>query len=144
MSLLLTIHLAITCTLVGLIWVIQVVHYPLMARVGATNSRQYQTEHVARIGVLVAPLMICEAILTAYLCVVAVTLSMPWLAWLGAGLLVVVWLVTALWSVPAHNQLTSDNPSGALRRLVFTNWMRTAAWTGRGLVAALLLVVHAG
>ena len=144
MDLILTAHSAVPWALVGLIWVMQVVHYPLMARVGEAHSQRYQTEHVTRIGGLVAPLMICEAALTMWLCMHATTLHTPWLAWLGALLLMVVWSVTALWSVPAHTKLTSPNPAGALKRLVATNWLRTAAWTGRGVVAALLAAPLAG
>jgi hypothetical protein len=139
MNLLLTAHLAVTWALVGLIWMIQVVHYPLMARVGEADSRRYQTEHIDRIGRLVAPLMICEALLTGYLCLMSDTLHTPWLAWLGAALLAIVWTVTGIWSVPAHTKLTSDNPSGALKVLVATNWMRTFAWSGRGLIAVALV-----
>jgi hypothetical protein len=41
LNLLITAHLAVTWALVSLICVIQVVHYPLMARVGEADNRRY-------------------------------------------------------------------------------------------------------
>jgi len=135
MSLLLAAHFAITWALVGLIWVIQTVHYPLMAWVGQAERQRYQLQHVSRMGRLVIPLMLSEAFLTVYLCFTSTSLTHPWLAWLGAALLLIVWAVTGAFSVPAHNKLVSDVPSQALANLVSTNWIRTIAWTGRGVVA---------
>jgi hypothetical protein len=57
-----------------------------------------------------------------------------------AGLVGVVWLTTALFSVPAHGVLAHGFDAVAHARLVHTNWIRTAAWTTR---AVLLLWVIA-
>ena len=64
-------NLAVTFTLVGLIWTIQVVHYPLFARVGVDAFARFHAEHNARITVLVGPLMCAEVACAAWL--VAVT-----------------------------------------------------------------------
>jgi hypothetical protein len=54
-------------------------------------------------------------------------------------LLAAVWITTALVQVPLHRRLSAgyDEPTG--RRLVRTNWVRTALWSLRGLVVALML-----
>ncbi len=57
------------------------------------------------------------------------------------GLMAVSYGVTAFVSVPLHERLTPSFDAEAHRRLVSTNWWRTAAWTLRGLVLGLLLVV---
>jgi hypothetical protein len=61
------------------------------------------------------------------------------LAWLGASLAAVVWLLTMLVSVPKHAFLAQGFDGRAHELLVATNWLRTVAWTVRG--AILLWVV---
>jgi len=60
---------------------------------------------------------------------------------LAGGLLeVVVIAVTLLASIPAHEALTRGYDPDAHRRLLRTNWWRTAAWTLRGILSIVLLV----
>lgn len=47
---LLTTHLFATAAMVGLIWFVQVVHYPLFASVGADGFTDYETAHRRRTG----------------------------------------------------------------------------------------------
>jgi len=119
----------------GLIWVIQVVHYPLFARVGASGYREYQAAHQSLITLVVGPAMLVEAAAATLLLIErrnAWTLS-------GAALLFVVWASTALLQVPLHNELSGGFDAAAHARLVQTNWIRTIAWTLRGLIALSLL-----
>ena len=51
---------ATTLPLVGLIWTIQLVHYPLFDGVGAEGFAAYERRHAAAITWLVAPLMLGE------------------------------------------------------------------------------------
>lgn len=142
---LLVLHAAVTWFLVGLIWMVQVVHYPLMAAVGARGYAAYQHAHVTRITWVVGPAMLAE---------VALGLALAWSpeppvsraqAWLGLALLALIWLATALWSVPAHGQLSAGFDAEVHQRLVHSNWLRTLAWTVRGVLAAWwLLAVRRG
>ena len=47
MTSMLMIHLAITWIMVGIIWMVQVVHYPLMAYTGPDHSARYQQLQIA-------------------------------------------------------------------------------------------------
>lgn len=126
---------AVALVLVGLIWTVQVVHYPLFARVGAAAWAGYHVEHSARITWLVGPMMLAEVGLALAL----VALAPPErraLAWACAALVGVVWAVTALVSVPLHGRLAAGPDAALLAALVRSNQARTAAWTLRG---ALLL-----
>jgi hypothetical protein len=136
MSLLVLVHLAATLILVGLIWTIQVVHYPLMSMVGSEAFASYHSAHSTQITLLVGPLMVVE-LLTA----IALVSSPPegvktWACWLGLALVALIWFSTALLQVPAHNQLSQGFQADVHRWLVSSNWIRTLAWTARG---ALLL-----
>ena len=55
------VHVGATLALVGLIWTVQLVHYPLMAEV-RTGFARYHELHRERITWIVAPLMGAEAL----------------------------------------------------------------------------------
>lgn len=131
------INLLATWFLVGLIWTIQVVHYPLFAGVGADRFAAYQADHARLITYIVGPTMLIEAATTVLL-VVARPPSIPaWIVWTGLLLLAVVWLSTALIQVPAHGRLADGFDAAIHQRLVSSNWIRTLAWTGRGVLLAI-------
>ncbi len=60
-------QLSATLYLVGLIWMVQIVHYPLFALIDAANYIAYQEAHMARISWIVGPAMLIEAATVAYL-----------------------------------------------------------------------------
>lgn len=130
-------HLVATSAMLGLIWMIQVVHYPLFARVSKDSYVDYQAEHVRKITYVVLPLMACELATGAIFCFAAHSLMVRHWAWLAALVLLgVIWVSTALVQVPLHNQLASGFHPQVHQQLVKSNWMRTIAWTLRtGLVA---------
>ena len=78
--------------------------------------------------------MLVEAA-TAGLLLLAWPEELPgWMPWAGAGLLVLIWGATALLSVPQHTILGTGFDEGAYHALVSTNWVRTVAWTLRGML----------
>ena len=126
---------AVACALTGLIWTIQVVHYPLFARVGEAEWRAYEREHQRRITLVVAPLMLANVALASALVLDAATaLRIVNLA-LAAG----VFAATALVYSPLHGRLGDAYDRAAIERLVALNWWRTAAWTAQALVALALV-----
>jgi len=58
---------------------------------------------------------------------------------LNAALLAVIWVSTPTLQGPGHQQLTKKFDPALWRRLVRTNWIRTAAWTARGILLLLFL-----
>lgn len=129
-------QLLVSGFLSGLIWTIQVVHYPLMARVGAEQFAQYERLHSAMITPLVGPAMLAEAAIAGLLLMHRPAAVPAWMAWTGALLVAAIWIVTFLVSVPCHAVLSQGFDAAAHERLVATNWLRTAAWTGRAVMAA--------
>ena len=57
----------------------------------------------------------------------------------GVALLAVIWISTALFQIPLHNALSAGFDPAVHARLVHTNWIRTIAWTVRGVLALYLL-----
>ncbi len=138
MDVVLGLHLVATVAMTGLIWFVQVVHYPLYTRVGEATFADFHEQHVRRTTMVVAPFMLTEAGTAAWL-----LLQPPadggTLTAVGFGLLLVVWLSTGLLQVPRHRDLEVGFDARAVRRLVRSNWVRTVAWSARSGVAYLLL-----
>ena len=128
-------HAGVTLVLVGLIWTIQVVHYPLFGYVDRERFASFHAQHARRITWLVGVLMPAEAVLAGLL---AVRMPSVW-TWVGVGLVALLWLATAMLAVPQHAALAEAFDPEAHRRLVRTNWVRTLAWTARGVLALALL-----
>ena len=138
----LTINLACTLYMVGLIWFVQVVHYPLMASVGEQGYAAYQQAHMRLTTWVVGPPMLMEAG-TALGLVLLVPMGVQLsLAWRAFSILILIWIVTALFSVPAHQRLLQNFDSKAHRRLVQTNWLRTLGWTLRAIIVVCIYQYH--
>lgn len=139
MVFLLLAHAAATWMMVGLIWFVQIVHYPLFAQVGTNLFAEYETAHSRLTTWVVGPPMLVEAA-TAFVLLLAKPERIPAiLVWLGVALVLVIWLSTALLQVPQHEILTRGFATDAHRFLVISNWIRTVAWTARGMLVLAML-----
>lgn len=137
-------HAVATLAMLGLVWFVQVVHYPMFALVGGDGFRAYSQEHSRRTGWVVGPLMLLEAATALALLVVRPD-GVPALAvWLGAALLVGAWALTWWLAVPCHRRLERGFDAVVHRRLVRGNGFRTAAWSLRGAVVAWMLAAAIG
>jgi hypothetical protein len=133
------VQLAATLFMTGVIWFVQVVHYPLFARVGRASFCEYEQMHTVRTGWVVGPPMLVE--LAAALA--GLRLRPEWFsagaAWTGLALLAVIWLSTGLLQVPLHGRLVERFTEDDAARLTGTNWMRTVCWTLRSLLLLLAI-----
>jgi len=129
-------QVASTLYMTGLIWFVQVVHYPLFARTGRQDFQGYQQRHTALTTWVVAPPMLIEAATSLALLRSGIA---AWELWLGLGLLVFIWLSTAFIQMPCHNILTRGFDATVHRRLVTTNWARTLAWSLRSVLSLWIL-----
>lgn len=135
----LLVHAGATWTMVGVIWVMQLVHYPLFAQVGTETYATYQTLHMQRITWIVGPVMLVE-LGTVSLLAAGYVAAVPSLhVWTGAGLLALIWISTGLVQAPLHGMLTSGFDAHTHTWLVRSNWLRTVVWTGRGILALWML-----
>jgi hypothetical protein len=118
----------------GVIWTMQVLNYPLLARVGPADFASYETAHNRRFVRVVGP-GLAVALASAILLCISRPASIPLAAPLGACLLlVIVILSTAISGAPAHARLARGFDAAVHARLVHGNWVRVAAWTALGLL----------
>jgi hypothetical protein len=128
-----------TCAMTGVIWFVQVVHYPLFAGVGAEGYAGYQDAHMRLTTRVVAPLMLLEAATAVWLVFDRPAAVSPAAAWTGLGLLAIIWVATAFLAVPRHEALRHAFDPRVHAGLVATNWVRTLAWTGRSALVLYLV-----
>jgi hypothetical protein len=133
-------NLIITWYLVGLIWTIQRLHYPLFAHISQDVFIRYEEMHVLWITPIVAPAMVVELATGALL-----LRSTSWYLstserWLCFALILIIWGSTFFIQTPLHSRLMQEHSLTTIRSLVITNWIRTIAWTARGLVLTLPLL----
>ena len=117
---LLLIHLLLTSFMTGLIWLVQIVHYPLFTFVDKSSYRDFQKAHMLRVGLLVIPIMGIELI-TGFLLLHKFN-NYPLLLW-NTGMLCLIWLVTFGVFTFIHATL--------IRKLILFNWIRTFLWSLR-------------
>ncbi|TVQ64261.1 MAG: hypothetical protein EA379_02150 [Phycisphaerales bacterium] len=136
----LSVHAGATLAMMGLIWFVQIVHYPLYPKVGEEGFTEYERAHTRRTGFVVLPLMATELCAVAILCFLLPANVAPALIWTGLALVVLIWVSTFGVQVPLHMRLERSWDSATARRLVFTNWVRTLAWSARGVIALVMIV----
>jgi len=136
---LLHVQAALALYLLGLIWVIQVVHYPLFHFVNATHFVEFESAHQSRMSIVAAAPMVAELFLAVGLFWVRPPGVPLWALGVGLALVLAAWGVTFFVSVPYHTTLSEGYDTTAHRALVTTNWLRTAAWTLRGILVLWML-----
>ena len=126
--------------MMGVIWFVQWVHYPLLATVPVDGAVKVAEQHQRRTGQVLALPMAVEGVTTLWLLASrpdAVSLILPWLA---AVLLAVALGSTVFVSVPLHAKMATNPTADVGQRLVVTNWLRTIAWSARTVVCAAMLL----
>jgi hypothetical protein len=135
----LIIHSFATFVMVGVIWLVQLVHYPLMSFVDESRFSDFEQMHRAKIFWIVAPAMFIEGMTGLWLAISVPRGGRLVLARIGLLLIAVIWLSTVLIQIPLHEALQTKFLQSDLDRLVATNWLRTIAWSLRGAVCFFLL-----
>lgn len=134
------VHLAATGFMVGLIWTIHVVHYPLFALVNEPY-RPFQEAHMARItGLLIVPwgaeVLSAGALVFRAPAGTATTVSVA-----GVVLIGVLVALTGLGAAPIHGRLVEHFDDVLHHRLLRVDRVRAVLWTGRLGLAAWLVAL---
>jgi hypothetical protein len=133
-ELLLVVNLCSAGAMTGLIWFVQVVHYPMLGRFPVEGTAAANRDHQRRTSWVVGPPLAVEGVVALALLVAppdAAAAGDTVLLWVAAGLLGVALASTVLLQVPMHGRLAHGPDDAAAHRLVRTNWIRTAAWSAR-------------
>jgi len=143
-------HLFVTAAMFGIIWLVQLVQYPIFAGLDRVEFQKWHRFHTKRISWIVAPLMIAElSLVSVWLFQVfsnsggsvvgesavvgsvaladsALRISVAFMWFLT----VMMWGATFLISVPLHAKLeASGYDFVTIQKLTRTNWIRTMIYS---------------
>ena len=129
-----------TCLMTGVIWFVQWVHYPLLAKVPVDRAVETAIDHQRRTGQVLAIPMAVEGFTTLGLLIIRPESVPIFWPWFGAVLLAVALGSTVFVSVPLHAKMATNPTADVGRRLVVTNWPRTIAWSLRAAACSVMIL----
>ena len=126
-------NLSASLFLCGLIWVIQLLHYPFFHHIEKSDFIKHQSTHKFRISILVIPAMLTELGSSAILAYGANFEQHLHIS--GFIIVLLIWASSFFIQVPLHHKISGGYDTGAVDRLVSTNWIRTILWTTKALIS---------
>lgn len=129
------VQLVASWMVVGIMWFLQVVHYPLYRKI-KEGFVEYERAHIRRAALLIGPIMLIEAITAILLIGVSTEGTLTKLAGANLILLILIWLSTFLFQVNQHQKLSIRFSQKILQGLIHCNWIRTLLWTAKGVIMA--------
>ena len=124
-------HIVATCYMVGVIWFVQWVHYPLLKLVDPDHYEEYERRHQRAISFVIGPAMIVEGLTGLFLAMEPTAPLSHYWTLAGLFLIAMNWLSTAYLQAPLHSRLANGHDPLVIDRLVATNWVRTVCWSLR-------------
>jgi hypothetical protein len=121
-------------SLFGLIWTIQLVHYPSFLKIDKLEFKDFSNLHSKKISLIVVPIMLLELVSGSMLLILFPSIVT------GSNFLgiIIIWTSTLFLSMPLHRKLASGKDEALIEKLIKTNWPRTIIWTLRSF---LLLII---
>ncbi|WP_201985925.1 hypothetical protein [Hymenobacter rubidus] len=139
LHLLVLLNFAVAAYLTGLIWTVQMVHYPSFGKVPKEAWAAFHAAHTRRMSYVVMAPMVLELGLAMWLAGAGRAELPGGTGWWSLGLVLLIWAVTLFISVPFHNRLEKGFDYIAIDGLTRTNWLRTLAWTARAVLLGWLV-----
>ena len=121
------IHFLSTSLMVGIIWVIQLLHYPAFHFIKEIDYVEFQHFHMQRISFIVVPVMIIE-LLSGFMLVYYFRSNLLILCLI---ILLVIWSITFVFFTKLHQSLLDGYDKIIVDKLVQINWSRTVLWSLR-------------
>jgi hypothetical protein len=123
----------------GQIWLVQIVVYPLFAKVGGVDYVHYHRFYTQRI-----PLPVIIPGFASFLLPIALALYGPtiplWMSIVNIAAGIIGLLVTVMLEIPCHNRLENDGKNDAtIAELIRYNWPRTLSISAQSIITFLML-----
>lgn len=129
------IHTYCCLLMTGIIWLVQILIYPMFIFVGKDKFEIIHQFQMKRITWLVGPLMFLE-ILTAILLLYQIGTVVYFINLISV---LILWFLTFFVNVPAHGKL-SFSDENSKKSLVLKNWPRTFIWTLRSVFLLYMII----
>lgn len=138
MNTLLLIHAFAAAYVTGVLWFLQLAHYPLFDEIGRDRFVSYEIRHQRRTVWVSIPVVLVELLVACLIVLESAGTSNFALAVAGAVLLLAGW-AAGVTIASLHEKLETGFDEVVWKKLLKRNWIRTIAWTLRVLVAFQLL-----
>jgi len=122
----------------GLIWFVQVVHYPGYLRISRPSFQRYHRQHIQQTGFVVIPPMLAELSTSI------------WLVWsfeqfrmlntAGLCLVAAIWASTFFLQARYHQLLQREYTKSVVLKLINTNWIRSLLWSLKTILGIYILL----
>ena len=140
--LILLLQVLTTWTLLGILWFMQLVHYPLFKRI-KENFVKYEKEHLKRTAAFLVPLLVIDFALNVMLVISLEKGPYTFLISFALAMNIITWLSAFFFQIEQHQTLSTHFSKSIVHKLVKTNWVSTIAWTIKSaLVCALIIAIH--
>lgn len=131
-------NLIVTSIFLGVILIIQLIHYPAFLWVASADFATFHLQHTRVMGYIASPLMILELMLACIGLVYFLELS-KWNLIINFLLVLFLWSVTFFKSVPIHSVLAVTKDIDLIHQLISSNWLRTIGWVLKFMIALILV-----
>ncbi|MCH9633291.1 MAG: hypothetical protein S4CHLAM7_00140 [Chlamydiae bacterium] len=122
-----SLHLLASLYMLGIIWFVQIVHYPMFTFLNNDSPLDPHKFHSKRTSYLVVPAMIIELGTVIWL------LFRPYPNLFTVIILLLMTLAplitTFVLQVPVHKKLGQEMNQSMINKLTHSNWLRTWLWT---------------
>jgi hypothetical protein len=119
-------HFIASFIMLGVILVIQLVHYPSFLYVDETKFLDFEYFHSKTISYIVFPVMLLELLTCLYL---FYNNFFDLIYFLILSITILIWISTLTLSMPCHVKLSKKFDAKIIKRLIKTNWPRTILWS---------------
>jgi hypothetical protein len=135
----LVLNLFFSAFLTGLIWIIQMVHYPSFLDINRSDFRDYEMKHQKRIGPLVAPVMLIDLAFSFLILFTEIQSTYGFWLWFAFILNLLIFVSTLVVFAPLHQKLGTSYNRNQIKKLVRLNYFRTVGWTARSIILIYVL-----
>ncbi len=120
----------------GVIWIVQLVHYPSFYFVDTNKFEKFEHFHQKNVTFIVLPMM-CLELFSNIINMVYFKNHLNILDYFLSFLLFTIWAITFFACIPCHRILSNGSNIHIIDKLITFNWYRTILWSMR---AVLLLI----
>jgi hypothetical protein len=131
MDLIFIAHLIATSIMVGVIWIVQLVHYPSFKVIDSNRFLEFENFHCKRISFVVMPAMLIEILSGGF---IYLYLTRELLFIVSLIILIVIWISTFFIQATLHSKLLLNYSEENVNLLIKSNWVRTLLWSARILI----------
>ena len=132
-------NLVSTLFMTGVIWFVQITHYPLFIFVSKDCFSKFSILHSKYSSFVVIIPMLIELFSSLLLLKWSPQFISYYYFLIGFILVLIIWLSTFILQIPAHRSFLNGYDQKKINYLVKTNWIRTLAWSFRTVLMTFLI-----